>query len=206
MPIAGAAACRAASHGLRFHRSRLLRARAPRVREAVRCHRQRRLRHRGDQVHRPGQPAACREGETAGGCVLVERAGPHAGAQVARRAGVVQVAERPGHSCRPRRLRWLLDRLLSANSRDCLQHEAGQARRGASFGVRPGRSQVARPGGNRRPSLRLDLVSRRGAVRACRRREGGRLLSTAESQRCPRRGWQLRRPGSRRARRGQSRA
>ena len=54
----------AAAHGhhLRLDRSRLLRARAPRIRAPLRREGQRGLRHRGNQIHRPGQPADCREG------------------------------------------------------------------------------------------------------------------------------------------------
>ena len=44
------------------------------------------------------------------------------------------------------------------------------------LGLRPGRSALARPGGDRRSPVRFDLLPRRRALRRGRRRADGRLL------------------------------
>ena len=72
--------------GVRVGRPAVLRADHAGVRAAIGRPRQRRLRHGGDEVDRPGQPAAGGEGAAAGRRVLVERAGSNAGAEIARRA------------------------------------------------------------------------------------------------------------------------
>ncbi len=101
LPILGIpAGCHAAGHGVRLHRSGLLRAGIAGVRKTVRRDSQRRLRYRRNEVHRPREPVAGGKGEAAGRRVLVQRAGPHAGAEIARCSCRVQVPERAGDSSR----------------------------------------------------------------------------------------------------------
>ena len=78
--------------GVRVRRPAVLRAVLQEYRAAIGRARQRRLRHRGDEVDRPCQSAAGREGSAAGRRLLVERAGSHAGVEIARRARAVPVA------------------------------------------------------------------------------------------------------------------
>ena len=73
---------------------RVLGASAARVRAALWREGESGLRHRGNQVHWPRQSAAGREESSAGGRLLVERAGSHARLEVTWRAGAVPVAER----------------------------------------------------------------------------------------------------------------
>ena len=62
-----------------------------------------------------------------------------------------------------------LDGLFGPNPRHRLQHDPGPAGGRPAFGLRPGRSQVARTSGDRGPAIRLHVVPRRRPVRACRR-------------------------------------
>ena len=72
------------SHDLRFDRPCVLRARPPRVRTTVRRDGERRLRHRGDEIHWTRQSPARGAGSTTGRCLLVERTRAYLGAQVAQ--------------------------------------------------------------------------------------------------------------------------
>ena len=138
-------------------------------------------------------------GAATSGRVLVERAGPHAGAEVPRACWHL-IARRSGRDSR----RHSVDpegywtgfsarmRVIAYNTK------LGQARRSAAIGRRSGRPEVEGPGRDGGPAVRIDVVPCRGPLRRAGRCEGGRFLPAAESERRPDRRRQFRGAGSRR--------
>ena len=169
---------RAIGNGLRVNRSSVLRAGAcGSTNDDRACTVERRLRHGGDQVDGTGQSASGRDGTATGRRVLVERARANAGAQVARRAGAVSVAN--ARKAFRRRSSILTGYWTGFSARIrviAYNTTAGAGGRGAAVGVRSRRSTLERAGGDRRPAVRLDVIPCRRALYRARRREGRRFF------------------------------